>query len=275
MELLFVHGALVRDGDWWWHRTAELLLERTGVASRAVALPSCGESAADRAGAGLVEDAAALRAALDDIEDDEAIVVGHSYGGTVIAEAGAHAAVARLVYISSYLPDIGSAQGGIMAGETDRLDRARRRRHARRRRLRRRLVRPPLPSGRRRDDPAGRLGARHDSVDRRLHHPDLRRRLAGRRVHVPGLHRGRQHLGRPPARPRRARHPLDRPADRPPPLPLPTRPRRRRARGDPAVLAARIRPPETKRTSPTEPPDDQTVVTRPSPGRPRPSAPRR
>ena len=119
MELLFVHGALVRDGDWWWHRTAELLLERTGIASRAVALPSCGESPADRTGAGLVEDAAALRAALDDVDDGEAIVVGHSYGGTVIAEAGGHAAVAHLVYISSYLPEIGSAQGDIMAGETD------------------------------------------------------------------------------------------------------------------------------------------------------------
>ncbi|QHC59600.1 alpha/beta hydrolase [Rathayibacter sp. VKM Ac-2760] len=117
MELLFVHGALVRDGDWWWHRTAELLLERTGVASRAVALPSCGEDPSAPAGSGLVEDAAALRSALDEV--DEAIVVGHSYGGTVIAEAGAHPAIARLVLISSYLPEIGLAQGDIMSGESD------------------------------------------------------------------------------------------------------------------------------------------------------------
>jgi len=114
MDVLFVHGALVRDGDWWWHRTADVLLERGGIRSRSVALPSCGETG-ERGG--LVEDAAALRAALDEVET--AIVVGHSYGGTVIAEAGAHPAIANLVYISSYLPDVGQAQGDIMSGEKD------------------------------------------------------------------------------------------------------------------------------------------------------------
>lgn len=65
----------------------------------------------------LVADAAALRRELDTVDD--AIVVGHSYGGTVIAEAGAHPAIRHLLYISSYLPDIGQAQGAIMSGETD------------------------------------------------------------------------------------------------------------------------------------------------------------
>ena len=117
MELIFVHGALVRDGQWWWQRTADLLLETTGVRSRALALPSCGEAAPGDVAGGLVADAAALRAALD--ETEEAIVVGHSYGGTVIAEAGAHPAVRHLLYVSSYLPDVGEAQGGIMSGEGD------------------------------------------------------------------------------------------------------------------------------------------------------------
>lgn len=35
MELIFVHGALVRDGEWWWHRAAALIEERLGIASRA------------------------------------------------------------------------------------------------------------------------------------------------------------------------------------------------------------------------------------------------
>ncbi|THG28721.1 alpha/beta hydrolase [Naasia lichenicola] len=120
-DLIFVHGALVRDGEWWWRPTAELLLERTGIPSRSVRLPSCGESAGDAAEAGLAEDAAALRRELDAVaaRGGSAIVVGHSYGGTVIAEAGHHPAVARLVYISSYLPDIGQAQGAIMSGESD------------------------------------------------------------------------------------------------------------------------------------------------------------
>lgn len=117
MELIFVHGALVRDGQWWWQRTADLLKERTGVVSRALALPSCGETSLDEVVGGLVADAAALRRELDGV--DSAIVVGHSYGGTVIAEAGAHPAVAHLLYVSSYLPDIGESQGGIMSGETD------------------------------------------------------------------------------------------------------------------------------------------------------------
>lgn len=101
---MFVHGALVRDGEWWWRPTARLLEERTGIRSRALALPSCGEVPDDARG--LVADAAALRRALDDVE--HAVVVGHSYGGTVIAEAGRHPAIAHLVLISSYLAEVGT-----------------------------------------------------------------------------------------------------------------------------------------------------------------------
>jgi pimeloyl-ACP methyl ester carboxylesterase len=120
MELIFVHGALVRDGRWWWNSAAQLLEQRTGIPSRAVALPSCGETTSAELGGGLVADAAALRRELDALEEGEsAIVVGHSYGGTVIAEAGRHPAVAHLLYISSYLPEIGRAQSGIMSGESD------------------------------------------------------------------------------------------------------------------------------------------------------------
>ncbi|HEY5223485.1 MAG TPA: alpha/beta hydrolase [Microbacteriaceae bacterium] len=117
MKLTFVHGALVGDGQWWWQRTADVLRERTGIRSRAVALPSCGETAPAQVAGGLVADAAALRRELDDV--DSAIVVGHSYGGTVIAEAGQHPGVAHLLYVSSYLPDVGQSQGAIMRGESD------------------------------------------------------------------------------------------------------------------------------------------------------------
>jgi pimeloyl-ACP methyl ester carboxylesterase len=117
VELIFVHGALVRDGQWWWHCAAELLEERTGIRSRSLALPSCGETTPEEVAGGLVADAAALRRALDQVES--AIVVGHSYGGTVIAEAGPHPAVAHLLYVSSYLPEIGQSQGAIMSGESD------------------------------------------------------------------------------------------------------------------------------------------------------------
>jgi pimeloyl-ACP methyl ester carboxylesterase len=116
VEILFVHGALVRDGAWWWKRVAEQIYERTATVSRSIALPSCGEGAMHGA-AGLVEDAQVLHAALDNV--DEAIVVGHSYGGTVMAEGADHPATRHLVYITSYLPDAGQSQAEIMSGEPD------------------------------------------------------------------------------------------------------------------------------------------------------------
>jgi pimeloyl-ACP methyl ester carboxylesterase len=41
--LMFVHGACVRDADWWWARMIAPLAAR-GIATVAVPLPSCGEA---------------------------------------------------------------------------------------------------------------------------------------------------------------------------------------------------------------------------------------
>jgi pimeloyl-ACP methyl ester carboxylesterase len=114
VRVVFVHGAFVRDGGWWWSLTAALLA-RKGIASDAVALPSCGENTAapTASGPGLGDDAAALRAALDE-GDDRTIVVAHSYGGMVAAQAGAHAALKRLVYISSFLPNPGDTLAALV-----------------------------------------------------------------------------------------------------------------------------------------------------------------
>ena len=108
MRVVFVHGACVRDGSWWWHRTAELLGER-GVRSVAPALPSCGEGGrpAGADGPGLPEDVAAVRQVLMDGEEDT-VVVAHSYGGIVTADAAAGVtAVRHLLLIASYLPEVG------------------------------------------------------------------------------------------------------------------------------------------------------------------------
>src|SRR6201996_7345172 len=80
MRVVFVHGACVRDGSWWWHRAAAALQER-GIGSVAPALPSCGEGArpAGLPGPGLPEAAAAGRAALPE-GDEPLVVVAHSYG---------------------------------------------------------------------------------------------------------------------------------------------------------------------------------------------------
>ncbi len=110
MRVVFVHGACVRDGAWWWHRTAELLMER-GVPSVAPLLPSCGEGGgpAGAAGPGLPEDVAAVRQLLQD-SDEPTVVVAHSYGGIVTAEAAAGvASVRHLLLVSSYLPEVGQS----------------------------------------------------------------------------------------------------------------------------------------------------------------------
>jgi pimeloyl-ACP methyl ester carboxylesterase len=107
MRVVFVHGACVRDGSWWWHRTAELLQER-GVSSTAPALPSCGETGV-AGGAGLPEDVAEVRRVLT-AGDEPTVVVAHSYGGIVTAEAAEGiASVRHLVLISSYLPEVGQS----------------------------------------------------------------------------------------------------------------------------------------------------------------------
>jgi len=110
MRVVFVHGACVKDGSWWWHPTAELLAER-GVAREAPALPSCGETGEPTSaqGPGLSEDVAAVRGVLT-ASDEPTIVVAHSYGGIIAAEAAAGIdAVRHLLLVSSYLPEVGQS----------------------------------------------------------------------------------------------------------------------------------------------------------------------
>jgi pimeloyl-ACP methyl ester carboxylesterase len=54
----------------------------------------------------LEADVAATTRVLD-LQDGPAILVGHSWGGTVITEAGVHPQVAGLVYVSALIPDAG------------------------------------------------------------------------------------------------------------------------------------------------------------------------
>src|SRR4051794_11436784 len=108
MRVVFVHGACVKDGAWWWHRTGALLTGR-GIASEAPALPSCGETGAPAGadGPGLAEDVAAVRQVLS-AGDEPTGVVGPSWGGTVTAEAAAGVeSVRHLLFVSSYLPEPG------------------------------------------------------------------------------------------------------------------------------------------------------------------------
>jgi pimeloyl-ACP methyl ester carboxylesterase len=110
VRVVFVHGACVKDGPWWWHRTGQLLAER-GVASAAPVLPSCGETGEPTGaqGPGLAEDVASVRRVLT-ASDEPAVVVAHSYGGIVTAQAAAGVdAVRHLLLVSSYLPEVGQS----------------------------------------------------------------------------------------------------------------------------------------------------------------------
>lgn len=51
-----------------------------------------------------------------DLQDGPAILVGHSYGGAVITEAGRHELVAGLVYVTAFAPDQGESVGSLIAG---------------------------------------------------------------------------------------------------------------------------------------------------------------
>src|SRR5258708_177149 len=50
-----------------------------------------------------------------DLQDGPAILVGHSYGGAVITEAGRHERVAGLVYVAAFAPDAGESVNTLIA----------------------------------------------------------------------------------------------------------------------------------------------------------------
>ena len=79
MKIVFVHGALVFDGAWWWSRMVEPLAA-LGLGTRAVELPSCVAPPGASGGAvgDMYADADAVRAALEE-EDEPVVLVGHSY----------------------------------------------------------------------------------------------------------------------------------------------------------------------------------------------------
>src|SRR5690349_14273788 len=62
----------------------------------------------------LADDVATTRAAIDSADGD-VILVGHSYGGVVITEAGTHPKVASMVYITAFAPDKGESVSSLIA----------------------------------------------------------------------------------------------------------------------------------------------------------------
>lgn len=92
-NIVLVHGAFA-DGS-GWRGVYDRLTER-GYRVTIVQNPLTS----------LEDDVAATRRALER-QSGPAILVGHSWGGTVITEAGVHPNVAGLVYVSALSPDAG------------------------------------------------------------------------------------------------------------------------------------------------------------------------
>ena len=94
-NIVLVHGFFA-DGSGW--RGIADLLARDDY--RVVVVQQPETSFAD--------DVQATKRAVDSV-DGNSILVGHSYGGAVITEAGAHPKVAALVYVSAFAPDAGES----------------------------------------------------------------------------------------------------------------------------------------------------------------------
>jgi pimeloyl-ACP methyl ester carboxylesterase len=100
--IVLVHGGFV-DGSGW--RAVHELLKADGYTVRVVQNPTLT----------LEGDAAAARWVMD-AADAPVVLVGHSYGGAVITEAGVHEKVAALVYVSAFAPDKGESVNSLIGG---------------------------------------------------------------------------------------------------------------------------------------------------------------
>lgn len=99
--VILVHGAWA-DGSSWAKVIAQLAAKN--VAATAVQLPLTSYEA----------DVAAVKRAIARAEGD-VVLVGHSYGGAVIGQAGNDPKVARLVYVDAFAPDAGESAGSLFS----------------------------------------------------------------------------------------------------------------------------------------------------------------
>jgi pimeloyl-ACP methyl ester carboxylesterase len=109
--VVLVHGAW--HGAWCWDHVVARLGEE-GVVAVAVDNPSVA-----RAPSSLQDDAANVRGVLDAL-DGPVVLVGHSYGGAVVTEAGVHPNVEHVVYLTAFAIDDGEsvAFNELTGGET-------------------------------------------------------------------------------------------------------------------------------------------------------------
>ena len=96
-NIVLVHGAWV-DGSGW--KPVYRILTKDGYNVKMVQVPETSFQA----------DVAATKRILD-LQTVPCILVGHSYGGSIITEAGVDPHVVGLVYVAAHAPDVGEDEG--------------------------------------------------------------------------------------------------------------------------------------------------------------------
>jgi pimeloyl-ACP methyl ester carboxylesterase len=108
VNIVLVHGALI-DGSSW--RGVYDVLTRDGYRVSIVQEPLTGFD----------EDVAATKRVLDQ-QDGPVILVGHSYGGSIITVAGSDPKVKALVYVAALQPDVGETSAEAAPPKTQASD---------------------------------------------------------------------------------------------------------------------------------------------------------
>lgn len=100
-NIVLVHGAFA-DGSGW-----QPVFERLTKKGYKVSIVQEPETS-------LAEDVAATSRVLD-LADGPVVLVGHSWGGQIITEAGTHDKVKALVYVAGLVPDVGESTSSLHA----------------------------------------------------------------------------------------------------------------------------------------------------------------
>ncbi|MDR6661308.1 pimeloyl-ACP methyl ester carboxylesterase [Tardiphaga robiniae] len=98
-NIVLVHGAWVDASGW---KPVYEILTKEGFHVSMVQEPETS----------FTDDVTAAKRVLD-LQDGPTLLVGHSYGGSIITEAGVHPKVAGLVYVAAHAPDVGEDESAL------------------------------------------------------------------------------------------------------------------------------------------------------------------
>ena len=98
-NIVLVHGAWVDASGW---KPVYDILKKEGFRVTMVQEPETS----------FVDDVTAAKRVLD-MQDGPTLLVGHSYGGSIITEAGVHPKVVGLVYVAAHAPDVGEDESAL------------------------------------------------------------------------------------------------------------------------------------------------------------------